>query len=155
MRKKLQGQTRRFRSVKLYKNDIEEIMTILSTAFEDNFHKFEISDDECNYDSIADLEKQKGQKINDFRLSCASPLFSLRISLQETQLVRGGEIESIAPYHQIETLLKKRQRLALKGFFNPVFYFLVCTLIVLSIYQMRYILLGPITSLMLMFSLIF
>lgn len=114
MKKKLNGETRHFVSVKLYKNDLDEIMEIMGTISTN----IQISDHEFDYDSIEELEERRGQYINDLELTIDSPLFSVTCA-GEAKLMRGRERETLAPYLQIQSILKSRIRPFFALIFNP------------------------------------
>jgi len=116
VKKKLKDETRAIPSALLDRADLEEILQLFNSIAEN----VKISDDEFEYDSIAELESKRGQTIRRLTIESESPSFSLTITKADTQLSRkGGATSVLAPYTQIRDLLKQRRRLFFHSFFNP------------------------------------
>jgi len=103
MKKKVTGETKAFVGLKLYKKHIEEIIDVLTPTFDN----LEISDQDSIYDSIDELEGNKGTNIRELNFSNESPLFKLVISKDRAEITRGGEVETIIPYQQVVSILEK------------------------------------------------
>ena len=72
-----------------------------------------------------------GETIKKLTIESDSPPLSLKIDRNKTELHRGGSVSTIAPYAQIQTLLKSKRRPVLFALFNPIGLFLAVGLMVL------------------------
>ena len=106
MKKKLRGEETHFVTLKLYKEDLDEILEIMRAA--DN--KVTIGDDEFIYDSIEELQKRKGRVIKRLDLSNSASSLTFTMGNREVKLTRAGDIETISPYTQIKEILNKCRR---------------------------------------------
>ncbi len=108
MKKKLRGEETHFVTLKLYKEDLDEILEIMRAA--DN--KVTIGDDEFIYDSIEELQKRKGRVIKRLDLSNSASSLTFTMGNREVKNANSGagDIETISPYTQIKEILNKCRR---------------------------------------------
>jgi len=127
MKKKLKGEQKNCTAVKIYRNDIEEIIELMKAAFA----VVEICDEEFEYDSIDELIERRGEQIKNLTISSAVPSLSLKLSTGEIKLVRDGETGTMTPFVQIQEILRRRQRKVLAVILNPILVALYFGLILL------------------------
>jgi hypothetical protein len=112
-------------SVKLTRDDVEEILEILTGVCK----RIEIEDDKFEYDSLDELEQKGGKKIERLILSGVSPYISLKVREDgfRTKLFASGDDSALAPYLKIKGILERRKRKLLHFLFSiPIGIILWC-----------------------------
>lgn len=103
-------------SVNLFRDDLNKIIDILSEISE----KVIISDGEFEYDSLDELENEKGLRPKKIDLKVYEPYVAINIQTYSIFLYRGDSgKDSIYAFKVIEEILKQR-RTILSKIFNPI-----------------------------------
>jgi hypothetical protein len=117
MKRKVADAEQKFVSLKLYKKDLEELLSIFTSIF----GGYRLSDNQYEFDSLNELQERRGTVIK--YLTIGSPSSSLELDIgNETKLRRTGEPEAVTAFAQIVTLLDGCKRPLLNTFLHPLLY---------------------------------
>ena len=108
--KKIEGQSKgnHYPSANIYKDDLLKIIEIL----EEICDEVEISDDEYEYDSLEELEQEKGIRPKKISITGRSPHVSIDLKPRSIWLYRSSsDQKSVYAYKSIEDIILKRKNL--------------------------------------------
>lgn len=100
-------------SVNLYRDDLEEIIDIISGSCEN----IRIDDGKYIYDSLDELSKAKGSRVRVINIRGTNPLIILSLNrFNNGQIFFYGSDSGLAVFHKIQGILNKRKSLLAKIF---------------------------------------
>jgi hypothetical protein len=114
MRRKQVREYKKFPSVVLYQEDLQELIEI----FKGNTSSFTISDNEFEYDNIEELKAKRGPKVKLLFIESETPLLEFQIGWGRTKLMHGGNVISVPGFNEISRLLRTTRRRLLYLAFN-------------------------------------
>jgi hypothetical protein len=123
-------------SVTLFRDEIDNILTILTTSCE----SITISDDQYQYDSLEELQEKQGNTIKNISLAGHKPFITLQVKQDMPYVILSGgnHEDSLVPYTKVKELLQRHRRSILTTIFHPIsavsgFILLIAVLVVIDV----------------------
>jgi hypothetical protein len=121
LEKKLRNFKPRGPSVVLYREDLEEIIHILRDCCD----TAQISDDDFTYESLEELESQKGKRPVSIILSSRVPPVNLEIDSKIVELKAVGIEGARNAFLRIKDILDRRRNKVTTRLLNPALHFII------------------------------
>jgi hypothetical protein len=103
-------------TVAVYRDDLEEILSILTESCKQVI----IEDNEYRFSSLDELMEKRGPNPRQLSINTREPfvIFNVRIKPHYTTLGTSGDGDNLAPYHYVKQILESKKRKGLEFMFS-------------------------------------